>query len=252
MTQIKNFQECATDQARLPDGWGFRLIQNEDNLTYLLWSTKTGEGIIVDPQREDFNETLELVRQLKKSSGENHERVPNEFRVTAVIDTHTHADHISSAADLAAHFSCPLVMHENAPSPRVNFAVRKDTLVPTAFGSYQIFLTPGHTQDSITVLFGPFLLTGDTIIYGDTGRDDLPTGNAETHFESLQKIKSFAKPDLIFLPGHDGNGRVCSWATQVKENSSLTQLREQFVPEAASYRGPSPKNLKESLFENFK
>jgi hypothetical protein len=55
------------------------------------------------------------------------------------------------------------------------------------------------------------------------------------------------------LPGHDmRGGRISSWKTQLEVNASLTQPREIFVPEAAAYVGPSPKLLKESLFENFK
>lgn len=249
-TVIKKFEDCVQDGSALPIGWGFRLIQNDDNLTYLLWNTNTGEAILVDPMREDFDETIKLVESLSKLGVNANAKV--NFRVIAVIDTHTHADHISSAADLARHFHCPLIMHENAPTKRAHLMVRSDVSVPTQFGSYEMLVTPGHTHDGVTVFYGPFILTGDTIIYWDTGRDDLPTGNAEAHYDSLQKIKAHAKPEMIFLPGHDGKGRISSWVTQLKENPSLKQTRDQFVPEAAAYRGPSPKLLKESLFENFR
>ena len=73
------------------------------------------------------------------------------------------------------------------------------------------------------------------------------------HFDSLQKIKAVATSDLLFLPGHDAEGgRVTAWKRQLELNASLTQDRETFVREAGAYVGPAPKNLRESLVENFK
>jgi glyoxylase-like metal-dependent hydrolase (beta-lactamase superfamily II) len=78
-------------------------------------------------------------------------------------------------------------------------------------------------------------------------------GEQTAHYDSLQKLKNFAKPEQLFLTGHDSEGgRVCSWKTQLEVNPSLRQDRETFVREAGAYVGPSPKLLKESLFENLK
>jgi glyoxylase-like metal-dependent hydrolase (beta-lactamase superfamily II) len=123
----------------------------------------------------------------------------------------------------------------------------------TSSGPLKIFTAPGHTPDGIIPIWGPFLFGGDTLLYGDTGRDDLPGGDPVLHYETLIKIKSVASDSNIFLPGHDGRGgRASSWKTQMEINSSLTQDREAFIREAGGYIGPSPKFLKESLFENFK
>jgi glyoxylase-like metal-dependent hydrolase (beta-lactamase superfamily II) len=103
------------------------------------------------------------------------------------------------------------------------------------------------------VIWGPFIFGGDTLLYGDTGRDDLPGGDPEAHYDSVQSVKAHARPEMIVLPGHDHKGgRASTWATQLKVNSSLTQEREDFVREAGSFEAPAPKLLKKSLFENFK
>ena len=241
-TQIKEFSQIIQDGASLPQGWSLKLIQNWDNLAWLLVNETTREAIFVDPVREDEAALDALVSDLTRQN----------IRVLAVIDTHTHADHVTSAPWLSERTGAPLLMHEKAPSRRVHLRISKDVSLHSVAAPIQLLVTPGHTADSLTVIWGPFICGADTILYGDTGRDDLPGGDAEAHFDSLQKIKAAARTDMIFLAGHDEAGRISSWKTQLEINTGLTQSREVWVPEAAAYRGPAPKLLKESLFENFK
>lgn len=237
---IADAKELLADGTTVPAPWRLRVIAHEDNLTYLAVNEQSGEGLIVDPVREDWEH---LVRETAAAGVR---------RWVAVIDTHTHADHVSSAARMAEHLRTPLIQHAKSGCTKVHLRVSRDTELPTAAGPLRFIDTPGHTPDGLAVLWGPFLFTGDTILYGDTGRDDLPGGDANAHWESLQKIKTAAKPDTIFCPGHDGRARLSSWKTQLEVNASLTQPREVFVPEAAAFTAPAPKHLKESLFENLK
>jgi glyoxylase-like metal-dependent hydrolase (beta-lactamase superfamily II) len=242
ITQVKDISQFLFEGARAPQGWRVKAIVNDDNMTYIAGNETHREAIIVDPMQDDWEALVKTARQHFEG-----------YRFVAVIDTHTHADHLSCAAALAEELKAPLVMHEKAPSRKIHLRVSRDVEIPTATGGLRILLTPGHTQDSITPVWGPFLFTGDTIIHGDTGRDDLPTGDPEAHYESLQKVKKVAQGDQIFLAGHDAEGgRASTWAIQLKINASLSQDRETFVREAGAYLGPSPKNLKESLFWNFK
>ena len=239
--KIKDIRSILVDGAMIPAEWMAQVVVSDDNLCYLIAHTHTREAIWVDPVREDLDLLVDHSRRLTG------------YRFVAVIDTHTHADHISAASQLAAILDAPLIMHQNAPSRQVDLRVCRDTQLVTAAGSLRFLITPGHTWDGLTPIWGPFLFGGDTILFGDTGRDDLPTGDAEAHFASLQKIKAAAKATDIFLPGHDlEGGRACSWETQLKVNPSLTQTADQFIPEAKAFMGRAPKLLKESLFENFK
>ncbi len=245
-TILKTFSEIATDQFDLSShwpAWDMKLVLNDDNCTYLLWNRETREAAWVDPMKEDWEALTSESRKLMDQG----------YRFVAVVDSHTHADHISNASDLAKFTNAPLVMHERAPSRRIDLRVSRDTALNTAAGPFTLLCTPGHTPDSVTLIWGPFILGADTLLYGDTGRDDLPGGDPADHYDSLQKIKAHATPEMVLLPGHDGaGGRASSWATQLKESASLTQDRETFVREAGAYVGPAPKILKESLFENFK
>lgn len=241
-TQIRKIEQLLAKGEPLPSKeWNLRVVQSEECQSYVAWNEQSREALVIDPKHEDWDSYLSLVREL---SG---------YLWLGVIDTHTHADHISVASRLARELKAPLLMHENAPSRRVQLRASANALIPSKASPVQIIHTPGHTQDSMTVIWGPFLFGGDTLLYGDTGRDDLPGGDAEAHFESIQRIKEVAHSEMLVLPGHDNKGgRISTWKTQLKVNPSLSQPREDFVREAAAFNAPAPRLLKESLKENFK
>lgn len=242
MTEIKKLDEVLLQgEPRPSPEWELRVIRSEQCLSYVAWNTRTKEALLVDPKEEDADAYRALFSELK------------DYLWLGVIDSHTHADHISIAAQLSEELRAPLIMHTLAPSQRVHIRVAKDTSIPSRAAPLQVVATPGHTQDALTPIWGPFIFGGDTVLYGDTGRDDLPGGDAEDHYESIQTLKSIAKPEMIVLPGHDHKGgRASTWATQLEVNPSLTQDREDFVRESTAFDAPAPKLLKKSLKENFK
>ena len=241
-TQVKDVREIIKDRVEIAEEWQGKVVLNDDNMTYVVWNNRSHEALVVDPMREDLSTLLKITGEDLKG-----------YRAIAVIDTHTHADHVSCAADLASQWGAPLVQHVLSPSQRIHLRVALDTALPTVAGPLMLLVTPGHTPDGITPIWGPFLFGGDTLLYGDTGRDDLPGGNPGAHWESLQKIKKHAKSDMIMLPGHDGQGgQASSWKKQLEISPGLSQDREAFIADGGAYVGPSPKLLKESLFENFK
>jgi sulfur dioxygenase len=240
-TIIKSVNDIIIDGSTFDDTiWDVKVLINDDNFSYVVWHKKSLDGIIVDPAREDLPEAMHLTGTIKNIRW-------------LVIDTHTHADHISGAAELANKLDAPLIMSQHSPSTRIQIRISADTTLPLAGGPLKFIASPGHTPDSMSLSWGPFLFTGDTILFGETGRDDLPGGNSEIHFLSLEKIKKQVNNNTLVLPCHDSEGgRISSWATQMKVNSALTQSHEQFVSEATSYASPAPRLLKESLFENFR
>jgi glyoxylase-like metal-dependent hydrolase (beta-lactamase superfamily II) len=244
-TVIKNIadlvvQDCMGKLDSIGE-WGLRVMVNDDNLCYLAFNRNSKEALWLDPVKEDW----ELLLQVSKEF--------SEFRFLGVIETHTHADHLSCAGELANALNIPLMMHFHAPSTRVHLRVSQDTALPTASGPLRFLMAPGHTWDGLVMSWGPFSFTGDTILYGDTGRNDLPTGNASQHYETLQKLKKILTDGDWILPGHDlKGGQISTWKHQLEINPSLRQNRDEFMNDAGAYVGPSPKKLKESLFYNFK
>jgi glyoxylase-like metal-dependent hydrolase (beta-lactamase superfamily II) len=241
-TLVKTLDQLLIAGESQPDSnWCLKSIQNEECFSYIAWNSKTREALLIDPKKEELETYRQLIQELK------------DLIWLGVIDTHTHADHVSIAYKMAEELKVPLMMHSTSLCTRAALRVSQTTSMITHAGPIQFIPTPGHTPDSMTVIWGPFLFGGDTFLFGDVGRDDLPGGSPEAHFESIQVIKKIAQPHLILLPGHDHKGgRASTWATQLKLNSSLNQGREDFIQESAAFDAPAPKLLKESLRENFK
>ena len=224
-----------------PSEWEVRAVCSDQCLSFVAWNALSQEAIIVDPKREDLSAYLQLAADLKN------------YRWVAILDTHTHADHVSIAAELADQLSSPYVMHLLSPTHRAHLKVTQDTHLYTQAGPIQCIHTPGHTQDSMTIVWGPFVFGGDTVLYGDSGRDDLPAGDPKSHYQSLQKLKLSLAPHSILLPGHDHRGgRASTWQTQLEINSSLIQDENEFIRDSLSFSAPAPAHLNESLRENFK
>lgn len=246
MTEVRELNALLTEPlpASFDANWKLKSFQSGDCISYIAWNTKTREALVIDPKDADTDAYWSVIQKLAEGA---------KYLWLGVVDTHTHADHISVAADLATKLGAPLVMHHAAPSRRVDLRIAHATSLPAHSAPVRLIPTPGHTQDSITVVWGPFVFGGDTLLFGDVGRDDLPGGDANAHYTSLQALKTELKPDQIVLPGHDHKGgRASSWADQLKINTSLTQSQADYVREANAFSAPAPALLKESLRENFK
>ena len=79
--------------------------------------------------------------------------------------------------------------------------------------------TPGHTPGSVCYLAENKLVTGDTLFVEAVGRIDLPGGDIEQMYRSLQKLKSM-HGNIEICPGHDYGSRKISTIAYEKENNS--------------------------------
>lgn len=161
--------------------------------TYLVG--KAREAALIDPAIDHVADYLALLDR-------------RGLKLTHVIDTHTHADHISGSPSLVDRTGCAYVMHANAPARCVTQRVSDGDNVDAAGLQLKVMHTPGHTKDGICLVAGGTVLTGDTLFLDDggAGRDDLPGGDPGEHYDSLQRILGL--PDeLIVYPGHDYRGR---------------------------------------------
>jgi hydroxyacylglutathione hydrolase len=126
------------------------------------------------------------------------------MRLAYVVDTHTHADHLSGARALAEATGATLVRHREATV--------RDPVLRVADGDHlvmgnvdvTVWHTPGHTPDHISLLItdrkrGPdpwCVLTGHTLMIGDAGRPDLmPEPAAHALYDSLARLMTL--PDYV-------------------------------------------------------
>ena len=191
---------------------------------YMIGCQRTGEAIIIDPERD-------VDRYLKIAAD-------NGFRLTAVADTHIHADYLSGARELMEHHGAIAYLSaEGGPDWQFEWAKEKTNARFLHDGDIfrignielKALLTAGHTPEHLSFLITDIgggatepmgLLSGDFIFVGDVGRPDLlesaagQAGAMEPSARTLHKsLRATANlPEhLQILPGH-GAGSACGKA----------------------------------------
>ncbi len=140
------------------------------------------------------------------------------LRIHFVVDTHVHADHLSSGRALAEAAGAEYVLSAKADVSFTFKGVRDEEVLPLGNVAATVLHTPGHTPEHICLLVTDrtradepwFVLTGHTLMVGDLGRTEL-AANAEEGardlFRSARRLKTL--PDYVeVLPGAYA-GSVC-------------------------------------------
>lgn len=163
--------------------------------TWLLACLRAREAMLVDPLVEHVDRYLREIEAQR-------------LRLVRVLDTHTHADHVSAGMLVAERAGVPYAMHRATPVRPVTERFADGETIGLGAARFTVVHTPGHTRDSLSLMGEGLLLTGDFLFLGEggAGRTDLIGGDAGEHWDSLQKLASL--PDgLQILPGHDYRGR---------------------------------------------
>src|SRR5256885_5000226 len=196
----------------------FQQILNEESgcLSYLVGCGQAGQAVIVDPGRDRVHEYLRLARR-------------KGLQITHVVETHTHADHISGNRDLAAATNAAIFAHRAAGLAFDHERLSDGDELRVGNIRLKVAHTPGHTPDSFCLLVtdldrGPepwFVLTGDTLFVGSVGRPDLGgTRAAEEAYESLTRVLLPLDDSLEIYPAH-GAGSACGRAMSAKTGSTI-------------------------------
>ena len=167
-------------------------------LGYVVADNESRRAAVVDPETEMVEPMLGFLFE-------------HGLKPFYVVDTHTHADHISGARELKAKTVAKLVMHEKAPSSAVDVRVEDgDRLWLGEELSLKFLHTPGHAKDLVSILLPGRILTADALLMGSCGRTDLPNGNATRQFHTLYYVLRSLPDALLVYPGHDYEGRSSS------------------------------------------
>ena len=187
--------------------------------TYLVGKQRIKEVALIDPVLDRLDIYLMFLRK------EN-------LKLTTVIDTHTHADHITAGPALRDLTGCDYAMHAAAPAGCVSKRLSDGQIFRFAGIEAKVLHTPGHSNDSVCLVLPDRIFTGDALFLDDggAGRDDLPGGDAGAHWDSLQKILQLPE-ELVVYPAHEYRRRRPSkLAIQKTSNPHLRpRSREEFI-----------------------
>jgi glyoxylase-like metal-dependent hydrolase (beta-lactamase superfamily II)/rhodanese-related sulfurtransferase len=174
------------------------------------------------------------------------------LRLRYVIDTHTHADHFSAAHEIAKRLGVPVVTHRDSPAPYSELRLQDGDMLVIGSIKMQAMHTPGHTRDSMCLLSGDRLFTGDTLLIGATGRTDLPTGDPEALYDSLFERVLKLDPALKVFPAHDYKQRGSSTIAEELASNPRLQKRDraEFVEMMNHLNLTAPAHLTEALRTN--
>lgn len=200
--------------------------------SYLIGCAATGDALVVDPNRD-------VEQYVRAAQAEK-------LRVTAVTETHIHADYVSGSRELAARTGARLYLSaEGGEDWEYAFAGEDGaTLLRDgdrfSVGSVRVTVlhTPGHTPEHLSFLVTDSAaadrpiaaVTGDFIFVGDVGRPDLlekaagvagtMEAGARSLFASLRRFTSEQPDWLQIWPGH-GAGSACGKGMSAIPHSTL-------------------------------
>lgn len=175
----------------------------------------TREAIVIDPG-DDIDEILAALKK-------------HQLRVTAIVITHAHIDHIGGAAKLKRATGAPVYMNANdrelyahldmqarwlaVETPErtdVDVSAREGDRIALGPAEFQIIETPGHTQGSISLLIPSEnkLIAGDTLFLDSIGRTDLPGGDSRQILRSIHDKLLPLDDATVVIPGHGPNTTI--------------------------------------------
>lgn len=184
---------------------------------YLVADPASRRCVIIDPLPELTHQLVQWIRC-------------HSYVLTAVLDTHSHGDHASSACDIWQNV--PAVLAESACAgdfdslgwPRRAQEIRLGALWLTRLS------IPGHTRDSTAYLLHDAsglcaAFVGDTVMPGALGRSDFDVSEPQKYGPSLKELEAAVGRDTLLLPGHDYDERyACTLKIEIERQPLLASV----------------------------
>ena len=188
--------------------------------SYLIGDETSGEAVVVDPAY-----AIEPYLEEAERRG---------VRIVRVLETHTHADHLSGHGRLALEHGLPVSIHSLAEPEYPFDPVEDGDELRVGDIAIRVIHTPGHRPEHCCYLVDGHVLTGDSLLIGDAARPDLavdPREGAESLYGSLQRLVELPESTEVD-PGHVA-GSLC--ATGISSALSSTIGMERLSNRALSY-----------------
>lgn len=195
-------------------------------LSYLVGSKRAGEATVVDPTRH----TDQYVTTAAEEG----------LKITRVLDTHIHADHLSGGRDLASRLDVPYHLGECATERDLNYEfdpLEDGETIPIGDIEIESLYAPGHTSEMVVYRVGnDAVLTGDALFLDSVGRTELEFGESDAEkgarmqYETLHDTLLELPDELAVLPGHvtvNNDGTYENAAPGTLVGALLGEVRDQ-------------------------
>ena len=188
----------------------------------ILGDETTGEAMVIDPG-DDIDAILEIVAR-------------HRLKVTAIVITHSHIDHIGGAKKMKAATGAPVYLNENdlllyqhlgeqakmigtaePEKTSIDLSPKDGDTIQAGSIKASVIHTPGHTPGSICLLVpaqdkradaSPVLIAGDTLFRGSIGRTDLRGGDTRSILKSIKEKLLALDDNVLVIPGHGGETTI--------------------------------------------
>ena len=206
--------------------------------SYLVGDSSAGEAVVVDP-------AFAIEQYLEAADREG-------VRITRVLETHTHADHLSGHGRFALEHELPVAIHPLA-RPEYPFEPLADgDTLHVGDVEVRVLHTPGHRPEHCAfVVDDELVLTGDSLFVGDAARPDLAIDAREGAADLYRSVRRLAElaDAVVVYPGHV-SGSLCGTNMSDEHSTSIGRERQtnhalraklaEFVEESASLTTPKP------------
>ena len=214
--------------------------------TYVLGDAASGHAVLVDTVREHVGRDLELLDQLG-------------LKLTAVAETHVHADHVTGAGELRRRTGATCHVPRLGGAPCADVPRGDGDVVRVGDIALRVLATPGHTSGCVSYLVSQGeaaadrVLTGDALLIRGCGRTDFQEGDSGRLWDSVHS-RLFALPDATLVyPAHDYRGVTVSTIGEEKRHNPRlggARTRPEFIQLMAALDLPPPAKIAEALPAN--
>ena len=219
----------ADDSANKNELSGLMQFKEGGSCCWLYVDGKSKNAVIIDPLAE-ISQRLQTIVACQA------------LTLTAIIDTHGHADHLSCRPSLAEKLLTKQQTDALGwPTDSSEVTINGQQYSTLNIGDKYLVkvVTPGHTDDSISLLLCDSLVTnstgelnvryafcGDTILIGSLGRTNFSTSSAQAMFSSLQLLNNLLGKQALICPSHDYNNE---FATNIAAEMTTQCMLKQVI-----------------------
>ena len=210
-----------------------QLFERESSTyTYLLASRAGGEALIIDPVKEQAGSYLQLIDELG-------------LKLVIAVDTHTHADHVTALGELRRVTGCVTWMGERTKAECVSAQFGDGETIGFDGVKLQALYTPGHTDESFSLVMADRVFTGDALLIRGTGRTDFQNGDPYASFDSIFNKLLKLPEDTLVYPAHDYKGWTVSSIGEEKRHNPRLQVKSavEYAALMNNLKLPNPKMM---------